>query len=139
MIVRSFRLSDYSEVSQLLGEVLSEQCYEDTMDAFAKQLSWDSELIMVAEKQGKVVGIIIGTIDGHNGYYYRIAVARHHQRQGIGKALIQALRKRFMIRKVRKIMVSVDEHNEPILPLYESLGYTPNDFLHDKKLKIVGE
>ena len=46
MIVRSFRLSDYSEVTGLLAEVFSEECYRDTMEAFANQLSWDSELVM---------------------------------------------------------------------------------------------
>lgn len=136
MIVRSFRLSDYSEVTELLAEVLSEECYRETVEAFANQLSWDSELVMVAERQSKVVGVIIGTIDvDNNGYYYRIAVARNHQRKGIGKAMIQALKKRFKQRKVMKIMVSLDHHNEPIVPLYESLGYPASH----NKLRIVGE
>lgn len=134
MIVRSFRLSDYSEVTGLLAEVFSEECYRDTMEAFANQLSWDSELVMVAERNNKVVGVIIGTIDvDNNGYYYRIAVARDHQRKGIGKAMIQALKKRFQQRKVRKIMVSLDPYNEPIVPLYESLGYP----VSKTKLRIV--
>ena len=54
-------LSDYSEVTGLLAEVFSEECYRDTMEAFANQLSWDSELVMVAERNNKVVGVIIGT------------------------------------------------------------------------------
>lgn len=136
--IRSFQLSDYVEVTELLEDVLSEACYEETMKAFARQLSWDSELIMVAEEDGRVVGIIVGTIDNHNGYYYRIAVSKAYRRRGIGKALIESLRTRFVLRKVRRIMVNVDVHNEVVLPLYESAGYHENDFSHaPHRLKIV--
>lgn len=141
MIVRSFRLSDYAEVKQLLADVLSEQCYEDTIDAMANQLSWDSELVMVAEQHAtnEVIGVIIGTIDNDNGYFYRVAVRRDQQRKGVGKAMIESLKKRFIMREVNKIMISVDVHNEPVIPLYQSLGYTAEDFLPHKSLRIVGQ
>ena len=48
MKIRSFQLSDYRQVAELLEEVLSEECCEETMGAFARQLSWDSELVLVA-------------------------------------------------------------------------------------------
>ncbi len=138
MKIRSFRLSDYISVTHLLQSVLSETCYEETRGAFARQLSWDSDLILVAELNGSVVGVIIGTIDNHNGYYYRIAVALEHQRKGIGKAMIQGLKKRFDRQNVRKIMVTVDPHNEVVLPLYESLGYRTQDFFRSfQNLSIV--
>lgn len=137
-IVRPLQLADCSSVSELLAEVLSEACFEDTMKVFARQLSWDSELILVAESQGDIVGVIIGTIDGDQGYYYRIAVKRRDQRKGIGKSLIQHLKQRFTQRKVKRIVVSADVHNEPVLPLYEALGYSRRDFVADAaKLKIV--
>lgn len=128
MRVRSFQLADSHCIPQLLQEVLSETCYEETMEAFARQLSWDCELVLVAEKDEQIVGIIIGTIDNNNGYYYRVAVARQHQRKGIGKTLIEAMKKRFMHRNVKKIMVTVDAHNEMVLPVYESAGYQAGDF-----------
>jgi ribosomal protein S18 acetylase RimI-like enzyme len=128
MHVRSFQLADSHSIPHLLQDVLSETCYEETMEAFARQLSWDSELVLVAEKDEKLVGIIIGTIDNNNGYYYRIAVAQQHQRQGIGKAMIEAMKQRFVQRKVNKIMVTVDTHNEVVLPVYESAGYRAGDF-----------
>lgn len=138
MNVRSFQLSDCSTVTKLLGEVLSETCYSDTMDAFANQLSLDSELVLIAEENNQIVGVIIGTIDNNEGYYYRIAVDRNNQRRGIGKKMIQSMKKRFEQRKVKKIMVTVDMHNEPILSFYESMGYRAKDFAHSiQKLRIV--
>lgn len=126
--VRTFYLSDYVSVTELFKNVLSEPCYLETMEAFARQLSWDSELVLVAVEEGEIVGVIVGTIDNDNGYYYRIAVEQQHQRRGIGQALIESLRQRFLGRKVRRIMVTVDVHNEVVLPLYEKAGYQSTDF-----------
>ncbi|HEX7055579.1 MAG TPA: GNAT family N-acetyltransferase [Bacilli bacterium] len=138
MQIRSFRLSDYAAVTQVLQEVLSEGCFAETIEALGRQLAWNSDLILVAVDNGAVIGVIIGTIDNNHGYYYRIAVASQHQRKGVGKALIQALRVRFENRRVRKVMVTVDRHNEPILPLYEKLGFRVSDFLDSsQKLSIV--
>jgi ribosomal protein S18 acetylase RimI-like enzyme len=130
MIVRSFQLSDYEPLSRLLEDVLSEECCEETMQALARQIGWDSELVLVAEKDEQVIGMIIGTIDNNNGYYYRIAVATGHRRKGVGKALIAGLKMRFQMRRVNKIMVTVDAHNEVVLPVYESAGYLASDFTH---------
>jgi predicted N-acetyltransferase YhbS len=138
MQVRSFQLSDYISVTQLLEKVLSEQCYEETMEAFARQLAWDSELVLVAEKEGVIVGIIIGTIDNNKGYFYRVAVHVDHQRQGIGKTLIQTMQQRFVHRKVSRIFVAGDSHNTPFLPVYEAAGYHVSDFSRSgQRLKII--
>ncbi|WP_138755822.1 GNAT family N-acetyltransferase [Paenibacillus sinopodophylli] len=138
MNVRSFQLSDYRPITALLEDVLTEECYEQTMEAFARQLSWDSDLVLVAVENSEIVGMIIGTIDNNKGYYYRIAVSRLHRRKGIGKMLIQSLRQRFEQRNVTKILITADEYNEPVLPLYESLGYAANDFIRSfQKLSIV--
>ncbi|MFD0961309.1 GNAT family N-acetyltransferase [Paenibacillus chungangensis] len=138
MNVRSFQLSDYQPLTALLEEVLSEECYGLTMEAFARQLSWDSELVLVAVEHTEIVGMIIGTIDQNKGYYYRIAVSPHHRSKGVGKSLISGLRQRFQQRGVSKILIAADEHNEPVLPLYEAMGYATTDFFRSfQKLSIV--
>jgi hypothetical protein len=38
------------------------------------------------------------------------------------------MKQRFLQRKVNKIMVTVDVHNEIMLPIYESAGYRSSDF-----------
>lgn len=138
MYVRSFQLADCAAVTRLLGDVLSEDCYEDTMDAFANQLSLDSHLVLVAVQDEQIIGVIIGTIDNNKGYYYRIAVDRQHRRRGVGKKLIQSLRQRFEQRNVKQVLVTVDEHTEPILFVYEAAGFSEIDFAHSfQELKII--
>jgi ribosomal protein S18 acetylase RimI-like enzyme len=138
MKVRSFQLSDYVTVTHLLEKVLPESCYDDTMEAFARQLSWDSELVLVAEKEQSIVGIIIGTIDNNKGYFYRVAVHADHQRQGIGKKLIETMKQRFVHRNVSKVFLAGDIHNKTFLPVYESVGYRATDFSRaEKRLRIT--
>jgi len=138
MQIRSFQLSDYRSVAELLEEVLSEECCEETMGAFARQLSWDSELVLVAESAGALAGVLIGTIDKQKGYVYRIAVYEQYRGQGIGRALIASMRNRFNQRKVQKMLIAVDKHNEYLRSYYESLGIGLSDFAQLKQpLSIV--
>ncbi|TVX88314.1 GNAT family N-acetyltransferase [Paenibacillus agilis] len=142
MIVRSFQLSDYMPTKQLLELSLSEECCEKTWDAFARQLSLDGELVVVAQleldSEVRTVGVAIGTVDQNNGYYYRLAVHPEFRNQGIGKALVGKLEQKFQQRKVRNIMVAADEHTEMMLPFFEQLGYGTQHVLRSlKQLRIV--
>lgn len=138
MHVRSIQLSDCNPVTELLQNALSEECFESTIEPFSRQLSWDSDLIVVAEEQGEIVGTLIGTIEKNHGCYFRIAVHPEYRRRGIGKSLVSAMENKFQSRKVSDIFVAVDEHNAAALPLYEALGYGENRlFKGIRKLSIV--
>lgn len=138
MNVRTFQLSDYVTVSRLMQEALTESCFDDTMGAFARQLSWDSDLILVAEHEDTIAGLIIGTIDKNKGYFYRVAVHPDFQGKGIGSELLKSLKQRFMQRKVDRIMVTIDEHSEQYVPIFEAMGCREDDFFRSiQKLSIV--
>jgi len=138
MNVRSIQLADYRCIEALFEEVLSEEVCEQTLVAFGRQLGWDSDLVIVAEADNQIVGVIIGTIDNNKGYYYRIIIAEEYQNKEIDKQLIAALKQRFDQKKVSKIYVTADEANEPIFPLFESLGFVATDFIKSfQKLSIV--
>ncbi|MCG7408517.1 GNAT family N-acetyltransferase [Paenibacillus sp. ACRRX] len=142
MNVRSFRLSDYMPATELLQASLSEECCEKTLEAFARQLSLDGELVVVAEMEQdgetSIVGIAIGTVDRNNGYYYRLAVHPEYRSQGVGRALVAKLEQKFQQRKVKNIMIAVDEHTEVVLPFFEQLGYGAQYVMRSlQKLRIV--
>ncbi|ANS76924.1 GCN5 family acetyltransferase [Paenibacillus yonginensis] len=140
MRVRSFQLSDATHVTELLQVSLSEECYEDTRRAFARQLSFDSGLIMVMEEEegeAGIIGVLIGTIDQNLGCIYRVAVHPEHRRRGVGKALVQAMEQRFQQRNVSKIVVAGDEHNKAAMPLYEAMGYAGRMLEAFQKLSIA--
>ncbi|MHA0856458.1 GNAT family N-acetyltransferase [Paenibacillus sp. CMAA1364] len=138
MHVRSFQLNDCTPVTELLQVSLSEECFESTIQPFSRQLQWDSDLIMVAEEDGEIVGTLIGTIENNHGCYFRIAIHPDYRRRGIGKALVTAMEQRFKQRKVSRILIAGDEQNRFAMPLFETMGYGANKIMEAfQKLSIV--
>jgi ribosomal protein S18 acetylase RimI-like enzyme len=122
MRVRSFQLSDHRSVEALLEQVLCDECLEETREALMRQLSWDSDLVLVAEHDETVIGVLIGTVEGHEGYIYRIEVHPDYRRQGVGNALIQAVNVRFRQRNIRQVLAAVDKHHPDFASFYQSVG-----------------
>lgn len=137
MQVRSFQLSDATHVTNLLQIALSEDCYEDTRRAFARQLSFDPELIVVVEEEEEVLGVLIATIDQNMGCIYRVAVHPDYRRRGVGKMLVKAAEQRFQQRNISNIVVAGDEHNKLAMPLYEAMGYAGRMLEAFQKLAIA--
>lgn len=123
MLIRSFRLGDYSAIMRIWQETGLDRSDSESLDALAKQLSWDSELVMVAELDGEVVGVVVGTIDGTYAYFYRLAVLPRCQGSGIGRKLVEALENRFRQRGVHRVLIMVNQDNPGVLPFYYALGY----------------
>lgn len=129
MLVRTFQLGDYIEVSSLLEETLSGACLEETITSFARQLYLDSDLIIVAQCDDGVIGVIIGTIRHQQGICYRIAVEDNCRNKGVEKALIETLILRFQNRHVVSIGILMDQSNAEVMGIYHSLGFTNEHFI----------
>ncbi len=62
---------------------------------------------LVAEQEGKVVGMIRGTYDGSRAIIYMASVHPTYQRQGIGRQLVVEIARRFKERGAGSISVIV--------------------------------
>jgi putative acetyltransferase len=62
---------------------------------------------LVAETEGRVVGMIRGAYDGSRAIIYLASVHPDYQRQGIGRALVQAAARRFQERGAGSIAAIV--------------------------------
>lgn len=131
MKIRSFRLGDYAAITLIWRETGIEDSKDDTvsLDDLAKQLAWDSELVLVAEMDGKVVGVIVGALDGSKAYFYRLAVDPRYQGHGVGKKLVQALEERFKQRGATQVIIIVNQDNQKVMPFYHSLGYETQKYI----------
>ncbi|SEN73341.1 GNAT family N-acetyltransferase [Lihuaxuella thermophila] len=124
MRLRSFQLSDAYDVSQIWKLTASHEQERETLQVLSEQLGVDRDLVLVAEApNGRVVGAIVGTIDGSSGFFYCLAVHPDYQRQKIGTRLVNALEERFLQKGVKRIWITVDEGTQKLLPFYQHLGY----------------
>lgn len=71
-----------------------------------------------------LVGFVVGYVSIHRrGQVVTLDVAREHRRQGIGKALLEALLARFSAAFVDQVRLEVDVENQAAVAFYERFGF----------------
>ncbi len=88
-----------------------------------RKLDRDPELFLVAVEAEAVVGVVMGSYDGRRGWIFRLAVHPCHRRQGIGRALVEELERRYDAMGVRRIRLLTMVDNEPARRFWDRLGY----------------
>jgi len=119
--IRECRESDIIEMLSMLakeGIYHSENLYVLIYENYR-------DLILIAEKNGKMVGFVMGVLSSENsGRILVLFVRKEYRGLGIGKKLMQAVIKRFITKYgVREISLEVHEKNLTAIKLYESLGF----------------
>jgi ribosomal protein S18 acetylase RimI-like enzyme len=79
----------------------------DGPDAMLRVHNCQAAEFLVAETAGRVAGMIRGAYDGSRAIIYLVSVHPDYQRQGIGRALVQEIARRFKERGAGSIAVIV--------------------------------
>ncbi|QMU73197.1 GNAT family N-acetyltransferase [Streptacidiphilus sp. P02-A3a] len=85
----------------------------------------DPEAVIIAERNGRMVGTVIAGWDGWRCHLYRLAVDPDSRCQGIGGALLEAAERRFAALGGRRGDAMVLEHNELGQHAWRAAGYAP--------------
>lgn len=108
MEIRGFRPKD---VQALVDILKANQQYGhpdiDGPEAMLQVHKCEAAEFLVAKKDDRVVGMIRGTYDGSRAVIYLASVHPDHQRQGIGRALVLEIARRFKERGAGSIAVIV--------------------------------
>jgi len=81
--------------------------------------------ILVGEDGGAIIATIMVGHDGHRGWYYFLATAPDRQRQGLGRAMVEAGEAWLRERGLPKAELMVRDINAQATAFYEALGYVP--------------
>ncbi len=119
--IRTFDLADYSAAAGLWESV--EGMSAPSLDEVERKLERDPELFLVAEDGGSLVGVVMGSYDGRRGWIFRLAVAPHRRREGIGRALVEELERRYLAMGVRRLRLLTLSDNQVARAFWEHLGY----------------
>lgn len=124
MTIRRYEASDRNEVLDVWRQVLG---YTDPHNkpslSLDKKLAHDTELLLVAEVDGRVVGTVMGGWDGHRGWIYSLAVLPEYRGRGLGRQLVETIEQRLIAAGAPKINLQVVVGNETAVTFYERLGY----------------
>jgi ribosomal protein S18 acetylase RimI-like enzyme len=102
----------------------------DDPQEIEKKIARDPDLFILAEKNGTIVGSVLGGFDGRRGLVYHLAVARDCRQQGIGELLMQALEQRLREKGCIRAYLLVTRENEEAIRFYEHRGWKSMDDLY---------
>lgn len=99
----------------------------DDRDGVARLVARDPEALILAERDGELVGTVVAGFDGWRCHLYRLAVDPARRRQGIGSALLTAAEERFVRLGGRRGDAMVLRRNENAHHAWRAAGYAPEE------------
>jgi ribosomal protein S18 acetylase RimI-like enzyme len=91
------------------------------------KLAFQPELLLVAEREGAVVGSVMAGYEGHRGWINYLAVEPELRRRGVGRRLMEAAEALLRPLGCQKINLMVRTGNRSAVEFYRRLGYSVDD------------
>lgn len=125
--MRRCRKADVPAVLDLWAQARSGHASTpDHLDDVERLVTDSPATLLVAERDGEIVGALIAAWDGWRGNMYRLAVREGHRREGIGLALTRAGEDYLRECGVRRVTALVAFDDVAAGGFWESAGY-PQD------------
>lgn len=126
IIFAEMQESDYPEVYALWqeSEGTGLRSLDDSREGIRRFLSRNPGSCFIARTKGKIIGVILAGHDGRRGYIYHTAVAKSHQRQGIGSGLVDKTVAALEEEGIKKAALLVYTRNRSGNGFWESKGFT---------------
>jgi ribosomal protein S18 acetylase RimI-like enzyme len=127
MQIRPFELSDQSAVIALWQHCGLLRPWNDPQKDIARKLQVRPDLFLVGLIDAQIVATAMGGYEGHRGWINYLAVSPDRQRQGLGRAIMDAAEQRLRACGCPKINLQVRTSNQQVIDFYRSLGYQVDD------------
>jgi ribosomal protein S18 acetylase RimI-like enzyme len=136
--IRKMVLTDYDAVLRLWkqGDIPYRPQGRDSRKNIRWQLQQPTSLYFIAEENGTIIGVILGTHDGRKGWINRLVVTAAYRQKGIAKLLVQEVEQQLSKMGIDIVAALIEEWNGTSMQVFERLGYTKHaDILYFSKRK----
>jgi ribosomal protein S18 acetylase RimI-like enzyme len=108
-------------------------------DELAGMLGKGGDLLLVVERDGRLVASVLGSYDGRRGWIHRLATHPEWRGRGIARAMLRELERRLAAHGCRKANLLIDRDNAAVAGFYAELGYRQDDLIFmERWLEEVG-
>jgi ribosomal protein S18 acetylase RimI-like enzyme len=122
--IRPATTADIPEVLALWAAARSANASTpDTPEAVDALLATSPDALLVAERDGEIVGALVAGWDGWRGNMYRLAVHPRHRRRGIALALVEDAERRLRDKGARRITALVAHEEAHAVEFWTRAGY----------------
>ncbi len=122
--IRNYQKTDYAQVKEILQEADLFDKTWDSQENLSGMTKHDPELILVAEKDHKIVGNIFLIPYGSQVHYiFRLAVKNEFRKQGIATQLINSAHKITKKRNVSEVGLLVEVDKKELHSFYQKRGF----------------
>jgi len=131
MIIRKMTIADYDSVYDLWQNTpgMGLNNLDDSKQGIEKFLRRNPETCFVAEKDNRIIGVILCGNDGRRGYIYHTAVLVTERKRGVGTALVDAAVKALKNEGINKAALVVFSKNELGNSFWEKRGFITREDL----------
>lgn len=119
MIFRSITLSDHEKLIQFWKTHYFVRPI-DEHDHFKAFLEKNPDLSIFVVENGEIVGTVLGSYDGRRGYIQKLVVHKDFRGKGIGKQLLERVRKKLEEVGATYIPIACEDG---LFPLYQKSGF----------------
>ena len=127
---------DYEAVTRLWGDagLAYRPNGRDRAERVLVELERGTALFLLAEVDGRPVGVVVATHDGRKGWINRLAVAPAYRRRGIAALLVREAETRLAAAGMDITAALIETPNRASLAFFESIGY-----VHDPHIEYVSK
>ncbi|SEL91654.1 GNAT family N-acetyltransferase [Streptacidiphilus jiangxiensis] len=115
--------SDVHAVLAFWKEAAEGTSISDDVAGVTRLIERDGEALILAERDGRLVGTVIAGWDGWRASLYRLAVHPDQRRQGVSRVLLDAAHARFLAAGGRRADAMVLVENETGQAAWAAAGY----------------
>jgi len=136
MVIRDFQPEDCDALVQILKANLQYgDPFTEGAEAMLRVHECVAAVFLVAEEDGKPVGLSRGVYDGSKSLIYIVSIHPEYQRRGVGTALVRETAKRFKARGATNLAVLVPGDN---LEFWKRLSFrTTTRIMSAHRIEVV--
>jgi purine-nucleoside phosphorylase/ribosomal protein S18 acetylase RimI-like enzyme len=139
LVIRACRPDEAEAVLALWREAEAAKSSTDTVENLRRAILQSPAIVLVAEREGRLIGSIIGSWDGWRGNIYRLAVTPPYRRQGVARALVREVEQQLARQGVRRITALVLKDHSWATAFWPAAGYEPDHRIARYVRNLEGE